>query len=110
MSNESPETQSFDLLKISASLYGSRLIPKIIQKPIGVGSFVGFIVGIANSLILSIPLLFSVPAGVLLGMAVCIVACPGMRNELAEHKATKTESRQKLLARSGRKNAFTMYE
>ena len=110
MSNESQETQSFDLQKSSASLYGSRLIPKIIQKPIGVGSFVGFIVGIANSLILSIPLLFSVPAGVLLCMAVCIVACPGMRNELAEHKATKPESRQKLLARSGRNNAFTMNE
>jgi len=55
-------------------------------------------------------LLFSVPAGVLLGVAVCIVACPGMRNELAEHKAIKTESRQKLMARSGRKNAFTMYD
>jgi hypothetical protein len=110
MTNESTETEIFAMQKSSASLYGSRLIPKIIQKPIGVGSFVGFIVGIANSLILSIPLLFSVPAGVLLGVAVCIVACPGMRNELAEHKAIKTESRQKLMARSGLKNAFTMYD
>tara|TARA_B110000305_G_scaffold31641_1_gene30480 strand:+ start:276 stop:608 length:333 start_codon:yes stop_codon:yes gene_type:complete len=90
--------------------YGSRLFPKVMQKPIGVGSFVGLLTGVANSVILSIPLLFSVPAGVLLGMAVCIIACPGMRNDLSKYKREKHQTRQQLLARKGRKNAFTMHE
>ena len=110
MAKPSTNVGEFATTERLGSLYGSRLIPKIVQKPIGVGSFVGFLVGIANTIILSIPLLYSVPAGVLIGVAVCIVACPGMRNELAEHKAIKTESQQKLMARSGRKNAFTMYD
>jgi len=80
------------------------------QKPIGVGSFVGLLTGVANTLILSIPLLFSVPAGVLLGITVCIVACPGMRQDLAQHKEVQHRTRQLLLARKGRKNAFTMHE
>ncbi len=90
--------------------YGSRLFPKVMQKPIGVGSFVGLLTGVANSVILSIPLLFSVPAGVLLGMAVCIIACPGMRNNLAQFKEVQRQKHQQLLAREGRKNAFTMHE
>ena len=92
------------------SLYGSPLLPKIMQKPIGIGSFVGFLTGVANSLILSIPLHFSLPAGVLLGIIVCVVACPGMRNDLVRHKQVKQENRKELLARKGRRNAFTMHE
>ena len=92
------------------SLYGSRLLPQVMQKPIGIGSFVGLLTGVANSLILSIPLLFSVPAGVLLGVTVCIIACPGMRNDLSKYKREKHQTRQQLLARKGRKNAFTMHE
>ena len=96
--------------KGKVSVYGSRLFPRVMQKPIGVGIFVGFLTGVSNSIILSIPLLFSVPAGVLLGMAVCVMACPGMRNDLAQHKKVKHQTRQQLLARKGRKNAFTMHE
>ena len=96
--------------KGKVSVYGSRLFPRVMQKPIGVGCFVGLLTGVSNSIILSIPLLFSVPAGVLLGMAVCVIACPGMRNDLAQHKKVKHQTRQQLLARKGRKNAFTMHE
>ena len=109
-------TNSFDgeVLQLETkgrgSIYGSRLFPRVMQKPIGVGSFVGLLTGVANSIILSIPLLFSVPAGVLLGMAVCIIACPGMRNDLSKYKREKHQTRQQLLARKGRKNAFTMHE
>lgn len=96
--------------KNKGSLYGSRLLPQVMQKPIGIGSFVGLLTGVANSLILSIPLLFSVPAGVLLGVTVCIIACPEMRNNLAQFKEVQRQKHQQLLAREGRKNAFTMYE
>jgi hypothetical protein len=96
--------------KDGESVYGSRLFPRVMQKPIGVGSFVGLLTGVANSVILSIPLLFSVPVGVLLGITVCVIACPGMRNDLAQHKKVKHQTRQQLLARKGRKNAFTMHE
>ena len=92
------------------SLYGAPLLPKVMQKPIGVGSFVGLLTGIANSLILPIPLIFSVPAGVVLGIVVCIIACPGMRSDLAQFKDEHHQTRKQLLARKGRKNAFTMHE
>tara|TARA_B100000459_G_scaffold46625_1_gene24273 strand:+ start:1164 stop:1496 length:333 start_codon:yes stop_codon:yes gene_type:complete len=92
------------------SPYGSRLVPKIMQKPIGVGFFVGLSMGITNSMILSIPLLLSVPAGIILGISVCLIASPGMRNDLAQFKQQQREQRKRLLARKGRKNAFTMYE
>ena len=92
------------------SLYGAPLLPKVMQKPIGVGSFVGLLTGVANSLILPIPLMFSVPAGVVLGVIVCIIACPGMRNDLAQFKDEQHQTRSQLLARKGRKNAFTMHE
>jgi len=92
------------------SVYGAPLLPKVMQKPIGVGSFVGLLTGIANSLILPIPLLFSVPAGVLLGVIVCVIACPGMRSDLAQFKDDQHQTRTQLLARKGRKNAFTMHE
>ena len=78
--------------KGGGSVYGSRLFPRVMQKPIGVGSFVGLLTGVANSIILSIPLLFSVPVGVLLGMAVCVIACPGMRNDLAQHKKSQASN------------------
>ena len=108
---ESFEEENIQLgAKGKVSVYGSRLFPRVMQKPIGVGSFIGFLTGVSNSIILSIPLLFSVPAGVLLGMAVCVMACPGMRNDLAQHKKVKHQTRQQLLARKGRKNAFTMHE
>ena len=96
--------------KDRGSMYGYRLFPKVMQKPIGVGSFVGLLTGIANSLILPIPLLFSVPAGVLLGVIVCVIACPGMRSDLAQFKDDQHQTRTQLLARKGRKNAFTMHE
>jgi hypothetical protein len=103
---EFPLTES----RIRGSLYGSRLLPRVMQKPIGIGGFVGLLTGIANTFILSIPLLFSVPAGVFLGITVCLIACPGMRNDLAQHKEDQHQTRQQLLARKGRKNAFTMHE
>ena len=94
----------------NGSLYGSRLFPKIIQKPIGVGFLVGLSMGIANTVILSIPFFISVPAGIVLGISVCLIASPGMRNDLAQFKQQQREHRKRLLARKGRKNAFTMYE
>jgi len=92
------------------STYRAPLLPKVMQKPIGVGSFVGLLTGVANSLILPIPLILSVPAGVVLGIIVCIIACPGMRSDLAQFKDEQHQTRKELLARKGRKNAFTMHE
>ena len=106
LGDEFPLAESND----KSSRYGSRLLPQVMQKPIGIGCFVGLLTGVANSLILSIPLLFSVPAGVLLGVTVCVIACRGMRTELAQFKEIQRQNHQQLLARKGRKNAFTMYE
>ena len=110
MTDEFGEEFNLSKRKENSSLYGSRLFPKIMQKPIGVGFLVGLSMGIANTLILTNPLLISVPAGIVVGYSVCLIASPGMRNDLAQFKQQQREQRQRLLARKGRKNAFTTYE
>ena len=110
MSDELGEQYILSNPVTKSSLYGSRLVPKIMQKPIGIGFFVGLLMGIANTIILSIPILISVPAGIILGISVCLIASPGMRNDIAQFKQQQREHRKRLLARKGRKNAFTMYE
>jgi hypothetical protein len=110
MTDNLPEEYSLSATRTRKPSYGSLLLPKISQKPFGICSFVGFLTGVANSLILPIPLYISVPAGIILGMTVCLVACPGMKNFLAKHKQKQLENHGQLLARKGRNNAFTMHE
>tara|TARA_B100001093_G_scaffold328833_1_gene313871 strand:- start:6050 stop:6382 length:333 start_codon:yes stop_codon:yes gene_type:complete len=85
-------------------------LPRILQKPIGVGCFIGFLTGVANSIFLGIPSLYSVPFGILLGMTVCIVASPAMRHQLNQARREQSKFRGQLMNRKGRKNAFTTYD
>jgi hypothetical protein len=93
-----------------SSIQQRRTLPKVLQKPLGVGSFVGFLAGVANTVILGIPSLYSLPVGVILGMAVCIIASPAMRYQLNQYKLEQTNFKRQLLNRKGRKNAFTTYD
>jgi hypothetical protein len=86
------------------------LLPRVMQKPMCVGAGVGLVVGTLNWAILSIPLYLSAPAGVLLGIAVCIVASPGMRHQLAEQKRIDHEYKHSLKQRKGRSGAFTQFD
>lgn len=86
------------------------LLPKIVQKPLGIGCAVGLSMGVLNTIVLGIPLLLSVPVGIGLGLIVCVLASPGMRHELAERKRTEVEYNQMLLERKGRASVFTQFD
>jgi len=80
------------------------------QKPLGIGIIGGSITGIANSFILGIPLLPSVIVGTILGFAVCLVLCPGMKDELALRRKLVTARSNKLSKRARIVTAFTSFD
>lgn len=86
------------------------LLPKIMQRPLGIGCGVGLCMGVLNTIVLGIPLLMSVPVGIGLGLIVCVLGSPGMRQELAERKRTEVEYNQMLLERKGRASVFTQFD
>jgi hypothetical protein len=80
------------------------------QKPLGIGIVGGSITGVANSLILGIPLLPSVVAGTILGFAVCLVLCPGMKDELSLRRKLVAARTNKLSKRARIITAFTSFD
>ena len=80
------------------------------QKPLGIGIIGGSITGVANSFILGIPLLPSVIAGTILGFAVCLVLCPGMKDELALRRKLVAARSNKLSKRARIVTSFTSFD
>ena len=80
------------------------------QKPLGIGIIGGSITGIANSIILGIPLLPSVIVGTILGFAVCLVLCPGMKDELALRRRLVAARSNNLSKRARIVTAFTSFD
>ena len=80
------------------------------QKPLGIGIIGGSITGVANSFILGIPLLPSVIVGTILGFTVCLVLCPGMKDELALRRKLVTARTNNLSKRARIVTAFTSFD
>jgi hypothetical protein len=84
----------------------SLLFP-IFDRPLGVGFMVGLLVGLSNSLILNIPLVYSLISGISIGLLVCLIGCPAMVKQLIERRELE-RSRKAALARKARIiSAFT---
>jgi len=80
------------------------------QKPLWIGIIGGSVTGFANSIVLGIPLLPSVIAGTILGFAVCLILCPGMKDELALRRKLVATRSNKLSKRSRIVSAFTAFD
>ena len=80
------------------------------QKPLGIGIIGGSVTGFANSIVLGIPLLPSVIAGTILGFAVCLVLCPGMKDELALRRKLVATRSNNLSKRTRIISAFTAFD
>jgi hypothetical protein len=80
------------------------------QKPLGIGIIGGSVTGFANSIVLGIPLLPSVIAGTIIGFAVCLVLCPGMKDELALRRKLVAARNNKLSKRARIVTAFTSFD
>ena len=78
----------------------SLLFP-IYDRPLGVGFFVGLIIGLSNSLILGIPMFYSILSGISIGLLVCLLGCPAMVKQLIERRELE-KTRKVALARKAR--------
>jgi len=94
--------------ELAGSVHTSLLY--LAQKPLGIGIIGGSITGIANSFILGIPLLPSIIVGTILGFAVCLIFCPGMKDELALRRKLVAERSNKLSKRARIVTAFTSFD
>ena len=91
-------------------IQGSATLLRIAEKPLGIGLAIGLVAGGANALILGITMWISLTGGAVLGLGVCIIACPGMKSELKARR--EAEMRRKMLLRSKARtaSAFTAFE
>ena len=91
-------------------IHGSATLLKIIEKPLGISFLIGLCAGGANALILGIPMWISLIGGAVIGLVVCMVACPGMKSELKARR--EAELRRKVLMRTTARtaSAFTALE
>ena len=89
---------------------GSATLLKIDVKPLGIGLSIGLVASGANALILGIPLWLSLPAGAILGLGVCLIACPGMKTELKARRDAETRRKVALRAKARTASAFTAFE
>jgi hypothetical protein len=71
--------------QIEVETDGGRLLAAC-ERPLVIGIAIGLVMGIANALILAIPLWISLTSGVFLGIAVTMIACPGMRTTLRDRR------------------------
>jgi len=89
---------------------GSATLLKIAEKPLGIGLVIGLAVGGANAIILGIPLWLSLSGGAILGVGVCLIACPGMKTELKARREAEVRRKAALRAKARTASAFTAYE
>lgn len=91
-------------------IQGSATLLKIAEKPLGIGLAIGLVAGGANSLILGIPMWISLTAGAILGLGVCLIACPGMKTELKARRDAEARRKVALRAKARTASAFTAFE
>ena len=91
-------------------IQGSATLLKIAEKPLGVGIGIGLIAGVANAVILGIPMWPSLLAGSILGVLVCLIASPAMKTELKARREAEEKRSAALLSKTRVASAFTAFE
>ena len=89
---------------------GSATLLKIGEKPLGIGLAIGLTAGAANALILGIPMWLSLSGGAILGVGVCLIACPGMKTELKARRNAEARRKAALRSKARTASAFTAFE
>ena len=91
-------------------LHGSATLLKIAEKPLGIGLSIGLMAGAANAYFLGIPMWLSLFTGAILGLGVCLIACPGMKTELKARRDAEARRKAVLRAKARTASAFTAFE
>ena len=91
-------------------IQGSATLLRIAEKPLGIGLAIGLVAGGANALILGIPMWVSLIGGAIMGLSVCMIACPGMKSELKARREAEMRRKMLLRAKARTASAFTAFE
>ena len=89
---------------------GSATLVKLAEKPLGIGLAIGLLAGGINSYALQIPLNISLASGAILGIAVCLIASPGMKSELKARRIAEQKRAAQLRSKARTASAFTAFE
>ena len=89
---------------------GSATLVKLAEKPLGIGLVIGLLAGGINSYVLQIPLYISLASGAILGIAVCLIASPGMKTELKARRIAEQKRAAQLRSKARTASAFTAFE
>lgn len=82
----------------------------IFERPVGIGAWVGMVMGALNSLIFSLPIVASIIYGSLVGIGVCVVGCPAMRTIIKQHRDRINQRNITIKMRSRAVSVFTNLE
>ncbi len=86
------------------------IVHYIFEKPVGIGLWVGLVMGALNGYMYALPMLESMVAGGVLGAIICIATCPEMRTMLKERRNRIRRERMDNVVRSRALSAFTSLE
>ena len=89
---------------------GSATLVKLAEKPLGIGLVIGLLAGGINAYALQIPLYISLASGAILGIAVCLIASPGMKSELKARRIAEQKRAAQLRSKARTASAFTAFE
>ena len=78
----------------------------LIERPLGIGLWIGIVFGALNAIMLGLPMLASMLVGGTLGFVVCAFACPHMRSRM---KARRQRKREVMLLESKRVRATSVF-
>ena len=82
----------------------------LFERPLGVGLMVGMTMGVLNSYFFGMPITTSMIFGSVIGIAVCIIACPAMKTIVKQHKERIRERNLAIKMRSRAVSVFTSLE
>ncbi|HIL66105.1 MAG TPA: hypothetical protein EYG33_08080 [Candidatus Poseidoniales archaeon] len=89
---------------------GATSLLEVSEKPIGLGLTIGIVAGAGNSVVLGIPLWQSILSGAVLGVLVCLFACPAMKSTLRARKLAYLNRKSTINNRARAASAFTTLE
>jgi len=82
----------------------------LFERPLGIGLMVGMTMGALNSYFFGIPIITSMILGSVIGIMVCIIACPAMKTIVKQHKERIRERNLAVKMRSRAVSVFTSLE
>ncbi len=100
---------TFGVKTLGRSVVG-QIFNFLFERPLGIGFMVGMTIGALNSYFFGIPIVTSMILGSVIGVTVCIIACPAMKTIVKQHRERIRERNLAIKMRSRAVSVFTSLE